>query len=202
MTLIEEYKTKSGKTLQIIQDEDPQSPREWDNLGTMACFHNRYTLGDGKKIHLISHEDFKNWDEMENHIRQELKAVAVLPLYLYDHGGITIATTPFSCRWDSGQVGFIYITQECLNKSRITQGSGDGILDDESNQDYLERLEKYLKCEVETYDQYLRGDVYGFLLKNKEGDIEDSCWGFYGDNIKENGILDHIADEDHPIDEL
>ncbi len=32
----------------------------------------------------------------------------ILPLYLYDHGGITMSTGPFSCRWDSGQVGWIY----------------------------------------------------------------------------------------------
>ena len=29
----------------------------------------------------------------------------MLPLYLYDHSGITMNTTGFSCPWDSGQVG-------------------------------------------------------------------------------------------------
>lgn len=31
----------------------------------------------------------------------------MLPLYLYDHSGITMNTTGFSCPWDSGQVGWI-----------------------------------------------------------------------------------------------
>lgn len=30
--------------------------------------------------------------------------------------------------------------------------------------------------EVETYDQFLRGEVYGYKIDNNG----DSCWGFYG----------------------
>lgn len=32
--------------LRIVQDVDTESPREWDNLGTMICWHSRYNLGD------------------------------------------------------------------------------------------------------------------------------------------------------------
>jgi hypothetical protein len=38
--------------------------------------------------------------------------VCIKDLYLYDHSGITISTSPFSCGWDSGQVGFIYLTRQ------------------------------------------------------------------------------------------
>lgn len=33
-------------TLTLHHDETPESPREWDNLGTITCWHRRYTLGD------------------------------------------------------------------------------------------------------------------------------------------------------------
>ena len=38
-----------------------------------------------------------------------------------------------------------------------------------------------IRLEVEQYDQFATGDVYGYVLKN-EDDIEtgESCWGFYG----------------------
>lgn len=39
----EEYR---GCTIRIEQDDNPESPREWDNVGTMVCFHDRYNLGD------------------------------------------------------------------------------------------------------------------------------------------------------------
>ncbi len=41
-------------------------------------------------------------------IVEDLGKYVILPLYLYDHGGITMRTNPFSCPWDSGQVGWIY----------------------------------------------------------------------------------------------
>jgi len=40
---MEIQKFKNGnKELKIIQDEDPESPREWDNLGIMFCFHKKH----------------------------------------------------------------------------------------------------------------------------------------------------------------
>ena len=44
----------------------------------------------------------------------------------------------------------------------------------------LENQYKALKVELEVYDQYLRGEVYWFSVENKQGDLIDSCGGFYG----------------------
>lgn len=153
---IEEYR---GYEIEIRQDEDCESPRDWDNLGTMVCFHNRYDLGDK---HNMTVEEAKDMMKHNN--------VFSLPLYLYDHSGLTINTTGFSCPWDSGQVGFIYVTKEQVRKEysvkRISKQLKTHVLD-------------YLRGEVETYDKYLRGDVYGYSI-DKEYDLGDSCWGFYG----------------------
>ena len=52
--------------------------------------------------------------------------------------------------------------------------------------------------EVEVYDQYLRGEVFGYqvFIFDEETDVweetDESCWGFYGDDLMENGILDNI----------
>ena len=42
-------------------------------------------------------------------------------------------------------------------------------------------IEKYLQGEVETYNQYINGEVYGFIIEDENGNpVEDgSCWGFY-----------------------
>lgn len=37
-----------------------------------------------------------------------------------------------------------------------------------------------LAAEVEQYDKFLSGECYGFQLY-KDGEEEDSCWGFLGD---------------------
>jgi hypothetical protein len=157
------------RTYEIIQDQDAQNPRtEWDNLGTMVCFHRQYILGD--RYHNYDTNDYSNWDELENAICKRENVAAILPLYLYDHGGITMNTTGFSCRWDSGQVGFIFIS-----KAKALKEFGGKIV----TKKLRERMEKYLKSEVETYDQYLRGDVYGIKIF-EDGEEVDSVWGFYG----------------------
>ena len=58
---------------------------------------------------------FQSWNELENHLIKK-NAFIVLPIYMYDHSGITISVNPFSCPWDSGQIGFIYISKEKARK--------------------------------------------------------------------------------------
>lgn len=155
--------------ISIEQDPDPMNPRrEWDNLGIMVCFHKRYNLGDPTDL---KYTMFDGWDELEQHLFENEKAVVVLPLYLYDHSGITISAGPFSCSWDSGQVGFIYTTEEKIkswwNAEEVTK-------------ELLEKVETQLTSEVSVYDQYLTGDVYGYKILDQDGEELDSCWGFFG----------------------
>ena len=105
--------------------------------------------------------------------------IVLMPLYLYDHSGITMSTSPFSCPWDSGQVGWIYADRDMMEKEY-------GIVTPE----VIKQVQTVLENEVETYDYYLTDQCYGFQLF--EGDVEiDSCWGFLGDirglqnNLKE-----------------
>lgn len=148
---------KDGLTLTIETDECLESPREWDNFGTMACKHPRYRLGD--KNHGLSDEP-ENW-------AQELDEMGAvyLPLWLYDHGGITMRTAPFG-RWDNTIVGYIFATPDKMKAEGVTP----------------ERALEILRKEVETYDQYLTGDVYAFLITVEDtGECLDSCNGFYGE---------------------
>lgn len=244
--------------LKIEIDNDPVSPRTWDNLGTMVCWHRNYRLGDEEpkrdpneyledlacgfdeklrakldRIEARYNLSYGYWAakglSAERQWREDLdwelkgaieavldKHVIMLPLYLYDHSGITMSTSSFSCRWDSGQVGFIYVSKETVRKeygwSRFTK-------------DRVERIEAYLKGEVETYDHYLTGEVYGYTLEKAEfpegleilalleaketlkylnklvddedldWDVDDSCWGFYGSTTQETGILENLPKE-------
>lgn len=178
------YKLKSGKTLEIHVDQTPQNPRnDWDNLGTMVCFHRNYNLGDK---HDYNKNDYNSWKEMFKAIDKNEDALVILPLYLYDHSGITMATSPFDCPWDSGQVGFIFVSKEKVRKEYNVKRISPKI---------AEKVGEVLEAEVKTYDQYLTGDMYGFIVKDEEGNEEDSCWGFFGDDIKTNGILDHVVEE-------
>ena len=171
---------------EIVQDEDPQNPRtEWDNLGKMVCFHKRYQLGDK---HKLAASDSPNLESLEDYLKASGAAV-LLPLYLYDHGGITINTKGFSCPWDSGQVGFIYLTKEDLKK----EFGGD-----------KQRAQQCLESEVEAYDQYLTGDVWGYRIFKGEEEV-DSCWGFYGRDYCEQQAketIEAMVKADEPLFEM
>ena len=99
--------------LEIFDDLNPTDPREVDNLGTMVCFHNRYTFGDETEL---KSSDFSSWEELENYLYKSEDALIVIPVFLYEHSGLYINTTGFSCPWDSGQIGFIYTSKENIRK--------------------------------------------------------------------------------------
>lgn len=98
------------------------------------------------------------------------KGYVVLPVYLYDHKGLAVSTTDFNDRWDSGQVGIIFVSHEKIKE--------------EYEVDFIEpilrlQVEERLKEEVELYDAYLHGECYCYELY-KDGDLLDSCGGFFG----------------------
>ena len=160
--------------LKVFTDEDAQDPREeMDNVGKMICWHRRYNLGD--------EHNYANWESFWSGLADEFgvdtadgerpaaevvadlqKHIVVLPLYLYDHSGITMSTSAFSCPWDSGQVGWIYCTMQQVQE----EWSGD-----------VEAAKEYLKGEVKTYDLYLRGDVLGYVLYKKIASDCEACGG-------------------------
>ncbi len=180
----ETFKVKD-QTVQIFQDDNPDSPRNWDNVGTMACWHRRYNLGDERPLEdpdeyrwnlLDVHQqaaieawedaekekDAPDWYTIEAEKQERVTAALeettlMLPLYLYDHSDITMSTSEFSCGWDSGQVGFIHAPKGFENMSD-------------------EQILKCMEGEVQVYDQYLTGDVWGYMIEPGG----NSCWGFFG----------------------
>jgi hypothetical protein len=82
-----------------------------------------------------------------------------------------------------------------------------------TEENWKEVAEYHMNNEVKTYDQYLTNDVYGFTLSKKvikqdkcphcfevireyeDEEFVDSIWGFFGDCLEENGILDNIPND-------
>ena len=168
--------------LEIFDDLNPCSPREFDNLGTMVCFHRRYNLGDETEL---KSSDFSSWEELESYLYKEEDALIAIPVFMYDHSGLWINTTGFSCPWDSGQVGYIYVSKEKVRREYSCKRISKKL---------KEMIREMLCSEVDLYNDYLSGNVYGFTLTDKENaeEIDSSC-GFYGTDYIENGIFDYVS---------
>lgn len=204
--IIETIQRDNNTRIEIYADDDSESPRKGDNLGTMTCFHRRYMLGDKHTykhlgncllelardglteenfdfghIHAYDNLPFPKW--LDDQIWKYINAhYIILPLFIYDHSGITINTTGFSLQWDLGQVGYIYVSKVQIKKEygwkHITSKRA-------------KQISEYLKQEVKTYDQFLTNDVYGFhTMCNVCNDDIFSSWEFYGHNWQDNGLLE------------
>lgn len=165
-----------GYEILIEQDDNPINPRmENANLGIMLCKHRRYNLGDDVNA---------NKDEVLNMLAGKIKDVVALPLYLYDHSGITMNTTGFSCPWDSGMVGCIYAD---YNKIRSWYGVK------KVTKNLIEKVKDMFRSEVKEYDNYISGNVYSYTIL-KDNEEMDSCGGYpYEDALLEaKAIVDNM----------
>jgi hypothetical protein len=156
---------RGGLTARIEYDSDPTSPSEWDNLGEIAYSSARYKLG-------TKNVSKARMDEIAADIRSG--ELVGMPVFSYVHSGATIRaaeSNPFHDPWDSGQSGFVYADREKVlkefGKSRMSVA-------------LRKRALETLKAEVETFDMYLRGDVYGVVIEDEAGRVIDSVWGMYG----------------------
>jgi hypothetical protein len=189
---MEAYKTipYKGLTIKIVADSDPMNPRtEYDNLGKMVCCHKSYAMGDKHSYHS---SDYNSWDAFLADIEKQEGPIVWLPIFMYDHSGQTINTTGFSDPWDSGQLGFIYVT-----KAKLREEYSWKVI----NKKRLEQAKQYLIGEVETYDDYLTGNVYGYEVQNSEGTTIHSCWGYFGDPDKSGVIEDARGEADCHIEQ-
>lgn len=163
-----EYK---GHRINIYYDSGLESPREWNNLGTFYTAHHRYCPEKEFDRHFRREDVFDRYGDFSNSF--EKKHIA-LKIYLYDHSGLTISSGPFSCPWDSGWFGIVAVSIEKVKKEfgwkKITAAR-------------RRKIESYLQGEIDTYDQYLRGEVYGYRITPASDDdnVIESCWGYFGD---------------------
>ena len=163
------------RNLIIKHDDCAESPRDWDNLGTLYAPHRTYRLSD-KHANDIRDDDGNIPD-----------CYLYLNVYMYEHGGIALNTSGFSCPWDSGQLGIIYV-----KKSDVLHNWNRQRMSKKLEQQIYECLE----AEVNTLSQYLNGEVFGYEYQEvtESGEViqEDSCWGFFGSDLETNGIADQL----------
>jgi hypothetical protein len=185
------------KKIIVKYDESPFNPRHWDNMSELVLFHNRYNLGDKHNFSspdeflesyanecLPIMKDFNNLYEKYNYdmrkVHEHLLGIIkrqyiIQNVYMYEHGNISISTSPYSCRWDSGQIGWVLTSKEQARKEygikNVTQKIKNKVIEQQN-------------IEVATYSEYASGEVYHVsFIENDE--IVDSCGGIFESDLKE-----------------
>ena len=118
---------------------------EKHHLFTLAHRHRNYVFGD---------DTFRDLDELP-----DADDVISLPVYMYDHSGITINTTGFSCPWDSGTVGVVYVYKDAAQQHGYTL--------DEAG---IEQIKEALRAHVEMWDDYVSNNIWGWTVYEVDTD--------------------------------
>lgn len=169
----------SGLTLKIIADETggaDYNPAEEDEAILFAVLHGRYINSDrAQGLGLTSPE------AIEAYAHEKRATWAAFPLYLYDHSGRVYRASrggnPFVGRlpqghaeFDSGRVGSIFVDFAAVGCKKSWNKAKK-----------LEHAFKAAQGFCEYYTDWANGNIWGYVIKDEDGDTVDSCWGFIGD---------------------
>lgn len=151
----------NGYTVKLIADEDAQSPEEYGDDGIfVVTTRNRYF----EVLH--DKQDARACME-DKDLRQRYW---IFPVQAYIHSGVALSLGTqgqFSDPWDSGHIGFVFCAKsEWRYRTRETRRCVSA--------------RKAAETHIEVWNQYLSGDVWGYVIETPEGEDVDSCWGFYG----------------------
>ncbi len=160
--------------IEIHQDENVESPDQWGNTDVFVVYDHRQFC--------VKREGFEPKDIFEHMTTTKknfYKGYHVFVLYAYIHSGVALSVLndayPFNDRWDVSTTGFILVKkQKGTYTRRMAIESAMG--------------------EVKIWNIYLSGDVYGY---NSE---VGSCWGFYGEDGKEQMITEAKGEIDYELD--
>lgn len=152
-----------GIEIEIIPDENCESPNEWGDDGVfLVGYHRRFWVERkdiiSKDIAIDILRGEKNWGT-----EQVTKKYWCFGLEAYIHSGVVLALS--NCgdfcdrQWDVSQLGLVLVSKK---ESRLSK-----------------RAREYAEGLIETWNQYLSGDVYGYNIEQ----LNESCWGYYGEDV-------------------
>lgn len=156
-----EYK---GINIEVIPDENTESPDEWGDDGIfLVGFHREFTVKrDGFGQDVVG--------ELLESRKKSYGKYWVFGLEAYIHSGVALALASegnFPDRqWDVSLLGMVFVSKKHWKTRAEAKKGAEGL--------------------IESWNDYLGGNVYGFDIP----EIGESVWGFYGDYNESGGLVD------------
>ena len=163
----------NGFKVEILQDEDCESPRNMTHGCELAMAHRRYKWPNDADIDF---DAFQGWGAIEKYLREEYDALLVEPIYVYIHSGIAFSVgSPGNWpdqEWDAGVAGLGYVTKANWAETQGSEWAG--------SDEQRARAHELIVGDVDEYGSWANGECYGYIIKDRFGEEYDSCWGFIG----------------------
>lgn len=145
---------EDGWKIEIHYDEEGKDFEDLipDDIHVQT-WHRRRIIGE----RIDRPNSVEEYNDLIASIKAEHPGALIMPLFAYEHGGITFSLQEYSDLFDSGQVGIVW-------------ASGEEIEDKDAA----------LAAFVEEMSACFEGAVYGWTVVDPEGEIKDSCWQYVG----------------------
>lgn len=182
----------NNKGIRIICDEDGNSFYYDDFMAekyfTLAGYHRNYNFNETDII-----EKPYTLDDLYLKLCSSYDIMAILPLYLFEHSGIALSTNDFNDRWDSGQIGYVFMTKKQAKEMDIKDEKAaidwinNGIKQfNRINSEYMYSLEFFevKKCDCCNATAEINNDIIS---------------GYFCDDLL-NGIIDYVGKNNIDID--
>lgn len=168
-----------GLSIKIYQDDDSITPGDDRDAGLfLVGYHSDFTVDhsfrvDGQKqgginqalAQVIANGGKNEDNEVEEIAMEYHRKYHIFGLEAYIHSGVVLALSRegnFCDRqWDVSQLGLVFVSKAEWKTRIKAREAALGL--------------------IETWNDYLSGNVYGYIVEDPNGNHLDSCWGFYGD---------------------
>lgn len=186
----EEYK---GLKIKIYPDENAQGPEDnGDDALFLVAYHSDFSVDGPRVFHklpagvkrdpadkgrlLVSKSEAiaianngADLDASEDLTLQTVKEMRkkyhVFGLEAYIHSGVVLALSHegnFCDRqWDVSQLGLVFVSKKEWRAAKKARAAALSLINE--------------------WNDYLSGNVYGYVIETPDGEHLDSCWGFSGD---------------------
>lgn len=174
------HEEQAGKLkVRIFPDMDVQSPDEDgdDNL-FLVGYHRDFTVErDAVVTQGQCRAIFDPEEDGQEDAKEFKKRYHVFGLEAYIHSGVALALSHEGNfpdrRWDVSQLGAVFVSRKEWKSEAAARKAAQGL--------------------IETWNDCLSGNVYGYVVEDERGENLDSCWGFIGDYEK-SGCLEQARD--------
>ena len=173
--------------VKIDDDEWYESPREWDNLGTLYTWDDGYFSPDkhnfnsgleflgsiiGEELIEKIHDKYNNNSDFFDDITKRLDKLGYIlyPVSKYEHSSVKYFLG-VSSGWDTGTIGVIFAEKkkicEWFNTKKVTQK-------------IREKVVQSFESELELYTDYANGyGIYCVEIEKFSGEQVEICGGYY-----------------------
>lgn len=149
-----------GYNIEIFYDDMAETPNDWGNEDAFLVYdHRNFTVTRRYFDPANIFEVFQTKNIYDGYF--------IYPVYAYIHGDVSLSLGrqyPFNCRWDTSFKGFALVKKQkgTYNRETSAREAAEGL--------------------IKTWNIYLSGEVYGY------NSVAGSCWGFWGEEGKEDMI--------------